>query len=164
MEITIIVAVSKNLGIGKDGDIPWHLKGDFQYFKDTTMGHPCLMGDKTFDSLPDNARPLPGRENIILTLDKDYTAEGAKVFHSFEDAFDYCRSNGKEKVFICGGGTIYKIGMKYADTLLVTEIDKEFDADTFFPDYKDGNWELVNKEPTIEEEGVRYNFCTYKKK
>jgi len=90
------------------------------------------MGDKTYESLPDNAKPLPGRENIILTFNKEYHPDGTKVFFSWEDAIEYLKD--KEKVYICGGASIYKLGLKVADTLELTRIDKDYNGDTFFPE------------------------------
>ena len=97
MEIIVISAVAQNNAIGKDGDIPWRLSEDFQHFQDQTMGHPCIMGDLTYESLPDNAKPLPGRENIVLTFNKDYKAEGTKIFFSWEEALEYLKGNNEEK-------------------------------------------------------------------
>jgi dihydrofolate reductase len=154
-EVIVIVAVAENNVIGCKGDIPWRIKEDFQRFKDLTMGYPCIMGDRTYISLP--KRPLPGRENIVLTLDKSFKAEGAVVMHSFEDAIEYCR--GKGKVFICGGATIYRLGLKVADTLELTRVHKSYEGDTFFPEIDFSQWNLVNEE---KKEG--YSFLTYRLK
>ena len=159
--------VAQNSTIGKDGDIPWRLSEDFQYFQEKTMGFPCVMGDKTFESLPDNARPLPGRENIILSLDPEYKAEGTTIFNSLDDANEYMKA--KEKVFICGGASIYKIYLPFADTLMLTRIHKDIEGDTFFPDVNFDEWEIVNEE---KGEGVnknngellKFSFLTYKRK
>lgn len=155
-EITVIVAVADNNVIGKDNDIPWRIPEDFAHFKRKTMGYPCIMGDRTFESLPDNARPLPGRENIVLSLDKDYKAPGAVVMHSFEEAFEHCKD--KEKVFICGGATIYRLGMKYADTLELTRVHMSPEGDTFFPEVDSNEWNLV-----AEDKHEKYSFQTYKR-
>ena len=114
--IIVIVAVAQNGAIGKNNDIPWYIKEDFQHFKEKTMGFPCIMGDKTYDSLPDSFKPLPGRENIVCTLIDDYKAEGATIFHDFNEAIEYVKKKGVPKAFIIGGATIYKLGMKVADT------------------------------------------------
>jgi len=158
VEIIVIVAIAENNAIGKDGDIPWNIPEDFLHFKNKTMGHPCIMGDITFESLPDNARPLPGRENIVLTFDKNYKPPGATIFFSWEDALKYVKD--KDKVFICGGATIYKLGMKVADTLELTRVHKVIeDADTFFPEIDFDEWKLEN-----EEKHKEYSFLTYKRK
>jgi dihydrofolate reductase len=166
-EIIVIAAVAENNAIGKDGDIPWRIKEDFQHFQDKTMGNPCVMGDKTFESLPDNAKPLPGRENIVLTFDKSYNPPGTKVFFSWEDAMKYLKA--KEKAYICGGASIYKLGLKVADTLELTRIHKEFDADTFFPEINFDEWELVNEEKAVGKnartgETLQFSFQTFKRK
>ena len=161
-EIIVIAAIAKNNVIGKDGDIPWRIKEDFQHFKDLTMGHPCIMGDKTYDSLPDNSKPLPGRENIVLTFDKNYHPEGAKIFYSFEDALEYCKD--KEKAFITGGASIYKLGLKVADTLELTRIHKDFEGDTYFPEINFDEWELIKKEDKLDEKHGEFSFLTYVRK
>jgi len=166
-EIIVIAAIAQNNVIGKDGDIPWRLKEDFQHFQDETMGNPCIMGDKTFESLPDNARPLPGRENVVLTFDKEYHPDGTTIFHSWEEALEYLKD--KEKVYICGGATIYKLGLKVADTLELTRINKDIEGDTLFPEINYDEWELIKQ---TDSEGVnkntgetlKFSFLTYKRK
>ncbi len=161
-EIIVIAAIAKNNVIGKDGDIPWRIKEDFQHFKDLTMGHPCIMGDKTYESLPDNSKPLPGRENIVLTFDKNYHPEGAKIFYSFEEGLEYCKD--REKAFITGGASIYKLGLKVADTLELTRIHKDFEGDTYFPEINFDEWELIKKEEKVDEKHGEFSFLTYKRK
>src|SRR3989338_3458604 len=99
-EIVVIVAVAQNGAIGKNNDIPWHIKEDFLHFKEKTKGYPVIMGDKTYDSLPDNSRPLPGRENVVCTLIPDYKAKGATIFHDFNEAIEYVKKKKVEKAFI----------------------------------------------------------------
>jgi dihydrofolate reductase len=156
MELIIIAAVAENNVIGKDGKIPWHIKEDFEHFKQLTLGHPCVMGDVTYDSLPPGARPLPGRENIVLTLKKDFRAPGAKVFNSWDEAMQYL--HGKQKVFICGGASIYRLGMKHASVLELTRVHQSPEGDTFFPDVNWDEWKLVSEE---KHEG--YTFQRYEK-
>lgn len=153
-EIIIIAAVAENNVIGRNNDIPWRISEDFRHFKELTMGHPCIMGDRTFESLP--KRPLPGRENIILTLDKNYRADGAKIFHSFDEALAYVKP--KKKAFICGGATIYRLGMKYADTLEITRVHLSPEGDTFFPEIDMKVWKIVKEE---KHEG--YTFQRFKR-
>ena len=167
-DIIVIVAVAQNGAIGKDNKIPWHIKEDFLHFKEKTNSFPCIMGDKTYDSLPDNARPLPGRENIVCTLDEEYTAEGATIFHDFNEAIAYVKGKDVEKAFIIGGGTIYKLGMKVADVFELTRIYHDYDADTFYPEIDFSEWEEVNREDhagvdlknKIE---VKFSFITYRR-
>lgn len=168
-KIIVIVAVAQNGVIGKSGDIPWRIKEDFQHFKEKTLGCPCIMGDKTYESLPENAKPLPGRENIVLTFDKNFRPQGTTVFHDFNDAIDYVKKKGEKKAFITGGATIYRLGLKVADTFELTRIYKDYDGDTFFPDINFDEWKLIKKEDneSIDKnsgEKVRFSFLTYGRK
>lgn len=168
-EIIVIVAVAQNNVIGKDGDIPWRIKEDFQHFKDATWGHPCIMGDKTYESLPSNAKPLPGRENIILTFDKNYNPSGTTIFYDFNDAINYCKNKKVPRAFITGGATIYKLGLKVADTFELTRIYKDYEGDTFFPEVNFDDWKLAKKEDKEGKDSrsgeiVKFSFLTYKRK
>jgi len=153
-EIIIITAVAENNVIGKDGKIPWHIKEDFQHFKNLTLGYPCIMGDKTYESLP--IKPLPGRENIVLTFDKNYNPKGVTIKYSFEDAFEHCKG---KKIFIIGGASIYKQGLKFADRMEITRIHKAYDGDTYFPEVNFDEWEIEKKE---DHNG--FSFITYVRK
>ena len=167
--IVVIVAIAQNGAIGKNNEIPWHIKEDFLHFKEKTNGFPCIMGDKTYDSLPASSRPLPGRENIVCTLIKNYKAEGAVIFHDFNDAIKYVKKKGVKKAFIIGGATIYKLGMEVADIFELTRIYHDYDADTFYPKIDFNKWEMINKE---DHEGkdiknkinVKFSFITYRRK
>ena len=153
-EIIIIAAIAENNVIGKDNDIPWHIKEDFLHFKELTMGNACIMGDRTYESLP--ARPLPGRENIVLTLDENYNPPGTTVFNSLEKALEYC--SDRDRVFICGGATIYKLTLPYAHTLELTRVHMSPEGDTCFPEVDFNEWELVK-----EEKHSGYSFLTYRR-
>ena len=168
-EIIVIVAIAQNGAIGKDNAIPWHIKEDFLHFKEETMGCPCIMGDKTYDSLPDFARPLPGRENIVCTLDLEYKAEGAKIFHDFNEAITYVKGKKVDKAFVIGGATIYKLGMGVADVFELTRIYHDYEADAFYPEIDFSKWEEVNKEDHIGKDiknnmDIKFSFITYKRK
>lgn len=141
--IVIIAAVAKNGVIGRKNDIPWRISEDFKRFKSMTLGHPCIMGDATYRSLPGNFRPLPGRENIVLTLDHDCKIPEATVFYDFNQAIAYVKERNLEKAFITGGATIYELGLAVADYMELTLVHKEFDGDVFFPTYDDTQWEIV---------------------
>jgi dihydrofolate reductase len=143
-DIIIIAAVAQNNIIGRNNSIPWRISEDFRHFKDLTMGFPCIMGDLTYMSLPNKSRPLPGRENIILTLDHYYQPPGVTVFHDFNEAIYYVRDKGVEKAFITGGATIYRLAMDVADYLELTLIHREFEGDAFFPKYDDTKWEVIS--------------------
>ena len=155
MEIIIIAAMSKNNVIGKDNALPWKIKADMQRFKELTNGWPCIMGRKTWESLP--KKPLPGRLNIIIskTLSK-YSIEGASVFSSLPTALDHCKNY--QKVFICGGFSIYNEALALADSIELTLIHQQFDGDTFFPKINPAVWKI---EKTIEFD--EYSFIRYTK-
>lgn len=131
MKLALIVAHDPNLVIGKDGSLPWHYPQDLKYFKRTTMGHPLLMGRGVFEEL--NEKPLPGRENIVLSRTRDY--EQVPVFASIPQALNYLKK--EELVFVIGGGEVYRQLLPEADCLFVTEIHNEYEGDTFFPEYRD---------------------------
>ena len=154
-EIIIIAAVSKNNIIGKDGKIPWYIKEDFQHFKELTSGYPVIMGRKTWESLP--VKPLKDRVNIVLTRKEDFKPKGAIVKHSLKDALDCCKKH--DKIFIIGGQSVYKEGLKFADRLELTKIDKDYDGDTYFPEVNWNELELVK-----EEKHGDYSFLSYVKK
>jgi dihydrofolate reductase len=132
MSFSLIAAVAKNNCIGKNNKIPWNVPEDFQYFKKTTLGKTCLMGQKTFESILGYlGKPLPGRQTVVITLDTNFKApEGVRVFYSLDQAWEALQN---EDVFVCGGASIYKQTINRADTLYITWIDQEPDGDVFFP-------------------------------
>lgn len=168
-QIIIISAIAQNGVIGSKNDIPWRISDDFKRFKELTMGHPCIMGDSTYKSLPEKARPLPGRENVVLTLDHDYHPEGATVFHDFNEAIEYVKNKGEEKAYITGGATIYKLGLAVADTLELTRIHREVEGDVRFPEFDINNWELIKSEDheamdTISNTMVKFTYETFNRR
>ena len=128
-EIIIIVAIASNGVIGRQGKLPWHLPTDLRLFKQTTLGFPLVMGRKTYDSI---GKPLPGRENIILTRDTSLKIPGCVCVHSLEEALEHCRA--QEKVFIIGGAEIFKVAIPYTDTIIATELEREVEGDVYFPE------------------------------
>lgn len=155
--VSIIAAISKNNVLGKENKLLWHLPKDFKFFKETTLGHPIIMGRKTFESLP---KALPGRINIIITGDRDYKKEEAVITHSLEEAIKAGLSEDKE-VFICGGGQIYKeaIEKNLVDKIYLTEIDVEVEGDAFFPTFNKDDWEISKKECHTKDEKHSFDFC-----
>jgi dihydrofolate reductase len=131
MKLALIAAHDPNLVIGKDGDLPWHYQEDMKHFKKTTMGHPVLMGRGEFEELGE--KPLPGRENVVLSRSKAY--EHVPTFGSIDKALEYLKDY--DLVFVIGGGEIYKQTIDRADKLVLTEIHKEYEGDTYFPEYRD---------------------------
>lgn len=158
MITSIIVAISKNNAIGKNNSLLWNIPEDLKHFKNITSGHTILMGRKTFESI---GRPLPNRRNIVITRDESYKYEGIEVATSLIKALDNCKY--EDEVFIIGGGEIYKQALPFADKLYVTHIEKEYDADTFFPEISQDIWIETEKEEHPENDPP-YKFSVYEKK
>jgi dihydrofolate reductase len=158
--ISFIVAMDQNRVIGKDNQLPWHLPEDLKYFKKVTIGHPIVMGRKTFESI---GRPLPGRENIILTRNETYRPEGCKIINSIDD-LKQISNDYDEEVFVIGGAEIFKQTFHLADKLYITVIDEQFEGDTFFPNF-DNEWKLISKMKGIKNDKNRYDyyFCEYER-
>lgn len=146
MKIVIIAAIARNGVIGRsNGEMPWHVKEEFQHFKKTTIGSAVIMGRKTFETL---GKPLKGRENIIITRNKDFKVDfdETKLCHSLEEALNYCESKKYEKVFIIGGGEIYKQALQLADEMILSFMKFESDGEVKFPKIKNAIWQLVSSE------------------
>ncbi len=158
-KISIIVALAKNLVIGKDNQIPWHIPADLQYFKKITLGKPMIMGRKNYESI---GRPLPGRKNIILTRDKNFSAEGCTIVHSKGEAI--AATDGAAEIMIIGGGAIYQMFMNDADMLYLTEINSDVDGDVFFPAYNKELWKEVSRETGEENMDWNYDYVVYARK
>lgn len=153
MEVSLIVAVADNGVIGNQGAIPWRQKADMQFFRQTTSGHPIIMGRATFESFKNG--PLPNRHNIVITRNADYTAPGATVVHSLEQALQAAQDAGE--VFIIGGGAIYEQSLPLAAKLYVTRIHAEPEGDTFFA-FDPKEWELVSSEQHQADADNQYNY------
>jgi dihydrofolate reductase len=160
--LTLIAAVDRARGIGRQGGLLVHLKEDLQHFKRTTIGAPVIMGRRTWDSLPARARPLPGRRNLVLTRDASWQADGAERAGSLDAALD--RLHGQAQAFVIGGAELYALALPRARTLLLTEIDARFEADAFFPEVDRTLFEEVAREPQVGESGVRFDFVTYRRR
>ncbi|MGI9512111.1 MAG: dihydrofolate reductase [Anderseniella sp.] len=143
MRVSAVVAASDNGVIGRDGGLPWHVSSDMKLFKEITLGKPVIMGRRTWESLP--RRPLPGRRNIVVTRQHDFSAEGAELAHSVEDALAMCA--GEAEVSIIGGGQIYADAMAHTDRIYLTRIHLEVDGDTVLPDLADSDWQEVERRP-----------------
>ena len=155
MNIALIVAMSGDGTIGDKGKIPWHISDDLKRFKRLTMGHPIIMGRKTYESI---GKPLPGRTNIVLTQSVDFTAPpGVLKFDSLDAALDHCRQQGEKLVFIVGGSDVYKQALPHADQLFVTEVHQRLTGDTKFPDYDRSQWIEVAREDAPECSFVEYS-------
>ena len=153
--ISFYVAVSRNDVIGKENGLPWYLPSDLRRFKEITMGHPIVMGRKTHESI---GRALPGRENIVITHDQKYKAEGCVVAHSLEEALDQAKnSEGGEEIFIIGGSTIYEQALPKTDKLYLTKVDANIDGDIFFH-FNESEWKQTFSEHHPKDEKNQYDY------
>lgn len=160
--LSVIAAVARNGGIGRGGELLWHESEDQKHFRRVTMGCPVIMGRKTWDSLPERFRPLPGRRNLVVTRQADWRARGAEAVSSLDDALRRCR--GAQQVFVMGGAQLYALALPRADELVLTEIDADFaDADAFFPAWERDAFRLVSSEPRTSAEGLTYRFNRYER-
>jgi dihydrofolate reductase len=148
MIVSLIVAFGKNRELGKDNKLLLHLPEDLKNFKRVTNGHYIIMGRKTFESIPEQYRPLPNRTNIVVTRNEEWNAKGVVVARSLEDAILLAKDGGEDEVFICGGGQIYKEAMEkdLVDRLYLTKVEWEGEADTFFPELDEGKWDVKSSE------------------
>ncbi len=158
-----IVVVDKNWGIGRGKKLLVHLAGDLKYFKEHTLGKTIVMGRETLESLP-GGKPLLNRNNIVLTKNRGYVID-CSLCHSKEELLKMIKEENTDDVFIIGGEKVYKEFLPYCDTCYVTKIDKNFDADKFFPNLdEDGSFSVVNESEMVEENGTRYKFVEYRRK
>lgn len=160
MTLHLIYARAANGAIGKDGAMPWHLPEDLAHFKRTTLGCPVIMGRKTWESLPARFRPLPGRTNVVVTRQRDWQAEGARVAHSLEDAIALC--GDVPDAWIIGGADIYAQALPLASTAVVTEIEADFEGDAFAPQFGP-EWKETARESHVSSTGLKFSFVTYRK-
>ncbi|OJX77028.1 dihydrofolate reductase [Leifsonia sp. 71-9] len=158
MALALIWAEAHDSVIGADGGIPWHLSEDMRHFRELTAGSPVVMGRRTWDSLPERFRPLPGRTNIVVTRQADWSAPGAEVAHSVEDAL--ARAGAAETVWVMGGAQLYAAALPLADRVEVTEVDLDVAGDTRAPELGDG-WTVRAGEWLESASGLRYRFTTY---
>lgn len=156
--LTIVVATDAKGGIGINNALPWRLPEDMAHFKRTTMGHPVIMGRKTFESI---GRPLPNRRNIVITRNPDWRHDGVEAVTSITDAIKLI---GDTPACIIGGAQIYAEVLPYTDRLIITEINKAFDCDAFFPPIDPQQWkEVAREQHHSESNGFDYAFVTYQK-
>ena len=159
-EIVLIAAVAKNRVIGRDNQLIWNIPEDMAHFKALTASHTVLMGRKTWDSLPPRFRPLPGRRNIVITRQPDFTAPGAEIAHSLESGLQLAST--AETVFVIGGAEIYKQALPIADRLELTELDLTPQGDAWFPEINLAEWQ-ANISRQIDSKGVAVSFVTYRR-
>ncbi|MDB2331404.1 type 3 dihydrofolate reductase [Alteromonas sp.] len=158
MKIAMIAAMAENRVIGADNDMPWHLPADLKHFKAVTLGKPVIMGRKTYESI---GRALPGRPNIVITSNKEYSLSDATVVDSPESALGVAHvlGEGSDEVMIIGGGTIYQAFLPLADTLYLTHIELAVEGDTQFPDYQQAHqWKEVERVAHTNDEKNKHNY------
>ncbi len=159
MNKVIISAVAENNVIGRtDGEMPWHSKEEFKHFKETTFGFPVIMGRKTFESL---GKPLKGRLNIIVTRSAklDYNFDNVLIVHSLDEAYLYCEKNNFEKIFVIGGGQIYRQALENVNELIISYMKFNAEGDVFFPEIDGNIWEIKKRE-----EHPEFVIVTYARK
>jgi dihydrofolate reductase len=159
--IVLVVAASRNGVIGKDGRIPWHISDDLKRFKALTMGHPIIMGRKTWDSLP--KKPLPGRTNIVVTRQAGWNAEGAVALHAPEAARKEARLLGRETVCVIGGAELYRAFLPLAGRIELTEVDADFEGDAHFT-FDRADWNETARERHVTADGLVYSFVTLERR
>ncbi len=157
MNIVLIVAAADNGVIGNKDAIPWRLPEDLRRFKTLTMGHPIVMGRKTWDSFP--KKPLPGRTNIVITRQSGWSAQGAVTAASLEEAMALAKAQD-ETVFIIGGGEIYRAALPLATHVELTEVHRAFDGDAHFPALDKSAWRETAREDHATPDGLGYSFVT----
>lgn len=157
MLISFVVAMDRNRLIGRDNSLPWRLPADLRHFKRITMGKPVLMGRKTYESI---GKPLPGRENIVVTRNEGFSAPGCKVVYSIDEALEHASQH--DEVMVIGGSNFYEQLLPRADRLYLTLIDAVFDGDAWFPAWDDANWREIESEahPADDNHPYGYRFVT----
>jgi dihydrofolate reductase len=157
--ITLIAAMARNRAIGFDGGMPWHLPAELKHFKASTMGKPIVMGRKTWQSI---GRALPGRQNIVVTRKRAYQAEGCTVVPSFDQAMEAAVG---EEVMIIGGGQLYRQALPLADRMILTLVDCEPEADTWFPEWNKDEWREISRRSQVADDNneLAYKVLTLEK-
>jgi dihydrofolate reductase len=156
--ISLVAAVARNGAIGKNNQLLCRISEDLKFFKRTTLGSPVIMGRKTWDSI---GRPLPGRRNIVITRNSEWSAGGAERAASLQEALAFVQN--APKVFVVGGGEIYAQALPVADELVLTEIDADFEGDAFFPVWDKSRFSASASDTQISEQGLAYRWVTYQR-
>ena len=156
--ITLIAARARNGAIGLGNTLPWHLPEDLRHFRAATLGHPVLMGRRTFDSI---GRALPGRRTLVLTTDPGWSRPDCERVGSIDAALQ--RVAGAPELFVAGGAQVYALAMPRADRLLVTEVDLEVEGDVFFPPIDPARWRLIDRRESVGRDGLRYAIGTWER-
>jgi len=158
--VSLVVAMADNGVIGKNGALPWHIPEDMRHFKALTVGKPCIMGRKTWDSLP--RKPLPERENIVVARDHAFRVEGAVVAHTVEEAFAH--AEGAAEICVIGGAEIYKAALPRATRIDLTEVHRAFDGDAVLPRFDTAVWRETARDEHETADGLRYSYVTLERR
>lgn len=167
MKKSLIVALSQNHVIGRNNKLPWYLPNDLKYFKQVTMGMPIVMGRKTYESI---GKPLPGRTNIIVTRNQEWSADGVRTVHSLEEAFALAESiaeiDGRSELMIIGGDQIYKAALPLVDRMYLTEVHAHVEGDAYFPTFDKDEWNIVGCEnfDAVDPNPYDYSFVVLDRK
>lgn len=157
MELVLIAAVAANGVIGRDGSLPWHLPEDLAHFKETTMGHPVIMGRVAFaDILEHLGRPLPGRTNIVMSRSSPSLPDEVIVVTSREEAIDAAKDTSADRAYVAGGETVYREFMEQADRMILSELHESYDGDVFFPPWNAETWQEVDRSERAAFDIVEY--------
>lgn len=159
MKVSLVAAVARGGVIGRDNAIPWQLPEDMARFRALTVGHPVVMGRRTWDSLPERFRPLPGRRNVVVTRSPTWHADGAERAGAFDDALRLLA--GASQVYVIGGAELYAAALPLADELLLTEVELEVEGDTVFPPFDREAFDEVSRERHVSSTGTPFSFVTY---
>lgn len=157
--ISLIAAVASNRAIGKGNQLLWHLPEDMRYFRETTRGKPVIMGRRTWESLPDAFRPLPGRHNIVVSRNLAYAATGATLVTSLDEAIQ--KAGETNEVFVIGGAELYRQALPLADRLYLTEVSGDFEGDAFFPQVPTSDWQEIVRKAQTTASPLAYSFAIY---
>ena len=165
MKTALIVAIDAARGIGKNNDLMWHLPNDMKFFKEKTQNQIVVMGRKNYDSIPEKFRPLPNRLNVVLTRNRDFQAPGCHVFTSLKECMEFFKEEKERTLFIIGGGEIYKMALEsnILDEMYITYIQKEYGADTFFPNVELSDWseDLIFEQTQDEQHDASFRVMHY---
>ena len=158
--VSFVLAMADNGVIGRNGRLPWRIPEDMRRFKALTVGKPCIMGRKTWDSLP--RKPLPDRPNIVITRDKDFRAEGAVLVHSLDEAV--ARAGGATEICIIGGADIYRAALPRAGRIHLTEVHADVEGDTRLAPFDRASWRETVREDHVTADGLRYSYVTLERR
>jgi dihydrofolate reductase len=161
VRISVVAAVARGRVIGRGGALPWRIPEDMAHFRLLTTGHPVVMGRRTWESLPERFRPLPGRRNVVVTRNPLWHAEGAERAGSLDDALRLLE--GSPQVFVIGGGELFAATLPVADELRLTEIEADVEGDTFFPPWDGAAFAETSREEHVSADGIPFAFVTYER-